>query len=810
MSAVDPVETRPKDEELFDLTELSEVTENNAISKVAVLGAGVMGAQIAAHFANRGICTLLFDLAGQKLPNQLAQQALDKLKKINPQPLACDQAMLALSAHNFDDDLGLLTDCDLVIEVIAERLDLKQSFYQKIETYLGPKTIVASNTSGLSIEALAESWSADVKTRFCGVHFFNPPRYMPLVELIPTSSTDPAILDHLETFLVGDLGKTVVRGYDTPNFIANRVGVFAMLAAIHYTQNFQLGLDTVDALTGKRIGRAKSATYRTADLVGLDVLSHVVQTMSDKLNDDPWANYYELPAWFKGLIDQGALGQKTRCGLYQKVDGEIHVYHWAKGIYAPGDSSIDAAVKRILKQKNVAKKLAALRASDHPQAQFLWSVFREVFHYCAVIAADIAHCVRDIDQAMRCGFGWQEGPFELWQQAGWQQVITWIDEDIAAGKTLARIPLPKWVRDLGDAGVYSAEGAFNPSQNSYQQRSTLPVYRRQLYPKAFLNESFDWGKTLFENEGARVWECGDGLVVISFKTKLGTIGSAVLEGLTEAINIAETHYDGLIIWQADGENFSAGADLRQFSDVMIVGGDEVLDQTLDFFQQTLLALRYARVPVIAAIRGYIFGGGCELMMHCDRVVAALESYVGLVEVGVGIIPAAGGCKEMALRAQQSDDPEKVLQNYYRNIAMAEVAKSAYQAQAMGYLRPQDVVIFNPDELLFVAKSQARLLIDSHYRPPLKPVMTVAGEDAYGTLMMMVTNLNQGGYASDHDYQISDRLAQVMTGGSLTGGAEVDEGWYLSLERQHFLNLVKNKKSQARMIHMLKTGKPLRN
>lgn len=790
-------------------THIKQNRSNFFIRQVAVLGSGVMGAQIAAHFANRGIPTLLFDLPADDDPNLLAKKAIAGLAKINPAPLASSGCSSFLRACNYKHDLSLLWHCDLVIEAISEQYEHKKNLYQSIVSHLHDQAILASNTSGLSINQLSDGLPKALKARFFGVHFFNPPRYMPLVELVPAQNTDPLWVDRLEGFLVGDMGKTVVRAQDTPNFIANRIGVFGILVAMHYAKVYQLPLDVVDGLTGARIGRPKSATFRTADLVGLDVLSHVVATMNDMLSNDPWANLYGLPAWLKDLIDQGALGQKTKKGLYQKVNGQIEVYHWDKGIYEPSDVKLDGALKKLLKLKDPAQRFKALKACEHPQAQFLWSVFREIFHYCAVIAEDIADCVRDIDLAMRSGFGWQQGPFELWQSIGWQQVIDWIDQDIGKGQSYASLPLPRWTRDLKE-GVYQKQGAFDPKRKTWQKRSTLPVYQQHLYPKAFPQEEVDWGITLFENEDARVWHSGDDIAIVTFKTKMCTIGSGVLEALREAVSIAEQQCLGVIIWQGNQEHFSAGADLSQFGDVLILGGDELFTNTLDYFQQTLLTLRYAQVPVVCAIRGYTFGGGCELMMHADRVVAALESYIGLVEVGVGVIPAAGGCKEMVLRAQQSADVEKTLQKHYKQIAMAEVAKSAYQAKEMGYLRSEDVVVFHPDELLAVAKLQIKGLRDAHYHPPQAPNIKAPGMSAASTIMAQVENLHQGGFASAHDYTIAKQLAEVMTGGALAPDTMVDEQWLLRLERQGFLKLVKTKKSQARIMHMLKTGKPLRN
>ncbi|HEX7605839.1 MAG TPA: 3-hydroxyacyl-CoA dehydrogenase family protein, partial [Usitatibacter sp.] len=428
------------------------------IRQAAVLGAGVMGAQIAAHLANANVKPILFDLPAKegKDKSAIANKAIEALTKLNPSPLATASVVKQITAANYDEHLHLLKDCDLVIEAISERMDWKKSLFEKVAPHVGPNAIFASNTSGLSITELSKSMPAALRKRFCGIHFFNPPRYMRLVEIIPTAETDPAILDRLETFLTTTLGKGVIRAKDTPNFVANRVGVFSMLATMHHTVQFKLGFDEVDALTGPAIGRGKSATYRTADVVGLDTMAHVVKTLGDTLPSDPWAAYYKAPEWLAQLVEKGALGSKTKAGIYTKKGKDILVLDLAKKDYRPAAGAIADEVQAILKDKNPGEQLAKLRASAHPQAQFLWAIFRDVFHYVAVHLAEIAHSARDVDFAVRWGFGWSRGPFELWQAAGWQRVAKMLEEDIAAGKTMAKAPLPQWVND-GRSGVHSAE-----------------------------------------------------------------------------------------------------------------------------------------------------------------------------------------------------------------------------------------------------------------------------------------------------------------------------------------------------------------
>ncbi|HSN20444.1 MAG TPA: 3-hydroxyacyl-CoA dehydrogenase family protein, partial [Usitatibacter sp.] len=504
---------------------------------------------MAAHLANANVKPYLFELAADgKDKSANARKAIEGLGKLEPSPVATKSVAQQIVPANYDEHLALLAGCDLVIEAISERMDWKKELFAKVAPHLGAQTIFATNTSGLSITELAKTLPAALRRRFCGVHFFNPPRYMRLVELVPTPETDPAVLDRLETFLTTTLGKGVIRAKDTPNFVANRVGVFSMLATMHHTAAFKLGFDEVDALTGPAIGRAKSATYRTADVVGLDTLAHVVKTMADTLPGDPWAACYRPPEWLAALIAKGALGQKTRAGIYVKKGREIHVLDTARGDYRPSAGAIAEEVQAILKERDPAQQLAKLRACAHPQAQFLWAIFRDLFHYCAVHLAEIAHCARDVDLAIRWGFGWQRGPFELWQAAGWQQVAKWIEEDRAAGKTLAKAALPAWVTD-GRSGVHAAQGSYCAADGTMHARSTLPVYERQLFPERVLGEKApDRGTTVFEDDAIRMWHQGDGIAIVSFKTKMHSVGAPVLQGLNRALDEAERGFDALVIW----------------------------------------------------------------------------------------------------------------------------------------------------------------------------------------------------------------------------------------------------------------------
>ena len=783
------------------------------VRKAAVLGAGVMGAQIAAHLANANVQPILFELAaegGDKSAN--ARKAIDNLAKLSPGPLATAAVQRQIVAANYDEHLALLKDCDLVIEAISERMDWKKALYEKVAPHLGPNTLFASNTSGLSIAELAKTVPASVRSRFCGIHFFNPPRYMRLVELIPAPDTDPAMLDRLETFLTTTLGKSVVRAKDTPNFIANRVGAFSSLAAFHYPQQFKLAFDEVDALTGPAIGRGKSATYRTADIVGLDTMAHVIKTMTDALPKDPWHAHYRSPDFLTAMIAKGALGQKSKAGFYSKRGKDILVLDLAKQDYVPQQGAIADEVQAILKEKSPAQQMAKLRASSHPQAQFLWSVFRDVFHYSAVHLAEIAHSARDVDFAMRWGYGWKSGPFEQWQAAGWQQVAQWIQEDIAAGKTMSTAPLPKWVTD-GRSGVHGPDGSYSAETGRMVPRSSLPVYARQLFPDTVVGEkAADRGITVFEDEGVRMWHQGDRIAIVSFKSKMHSLGTEVLLGLNRAIDEAEKGFDALVIWHE--APFAVGANLKAALESLKAGQFDEFEKMVALFQQTSQRLKYSLVPTVAAVDGMALGGGCEFAMHAQRTVATLESYIGLVEAGVGLLPAGGGLKEFAIRSAawaKGGDFFPEIQRAFRQIAMGEVSKSAEEARERGFLKPSDVVVFNVNELLYVAKQQARAMAEAGVRPPLAPAQVpVAGDTGVATLKMMLVNMKEGGFISGHDYEIASRIAEVLCGGFVEPGSMVDEQWLLDLERRHFVELAKMPKTQERIEHMLKTGKPLRN
>ena len=793
---------------------------NFIVKKVAVLGAGVMGAQIAAHCVNAKVPVVLFDLPakeGQK--NGIVLRAIENLKKLSPAPLGNKDDAALIEVANYEDNLDVLAGCDLIIEAIAERMDWKHDLYKKVAPHIAPNAIFASNTSGLSITALSEGFDAELKARFCGVHFFNPPRYMHLVELIPTATTKPEILDQLEGFLATTLGKGVVRAKDTPNFIANRVGVFGILSTVHQAEKFGLSVDVVDDLTGAKLGRAKSGTFRTADVVGLDTMGHVIKTMQDNLKDDPFYGVYATPPLLAKLVEQGALGQKAGAGFYKKVGKDILRIDAAKGEYVAGGGKADELVARILKDKDPVKRMKTLRESSNPQAQFLWAIFRDGFHYIAVHMESIADNARDIDFAMRWGFGWSVGPFEIWQAADWQQIAGWVKEDIDAGKALCNAPLPAWVFD-GRTGVHAADGSYSPAKKANVARSTLPVYERQVFRAPLLGEGVADGKTagttVFEDDSVRAWHQNDEVLVLSFKTKMHVIGPGVIAGLNKAVAEAEKNYKGLVLWHADaaeGGAFSAGADLQSMLPLFMSGGAKAIEPMVAELQQAFMGLKYASVPVVAAVAGLALGGGCELALHTAKRVASIESYIGLVEVGVGLIPAGGGLKEAAVRAAndaKGNDILQFLKTSFLNAATANVSKSALQAKSMGYLKADDVIVFNAYELLHVAKVEARAMFDAGYRPPLKAQIPVIGRYGVATILAQLVNMRDGGFISAHDYKLGSMIANIVCGGEVEEGSVVNEQWLLDLERKAFVELLNNPKTQERIMGMMQTGKPVRN
>ena len=798
------------------------------VKRVAVLGAGVMGAQIAAHLVNVKVPVVLFDLAKDGADKSaIARQAIANLKKMKPSPLGVADDADLIRPANYDEHLALLGECDLVIEAIAERMDWKHQLYARIAPHLAAHAILATNTSGLPICQLAEPLTTELRPRFCGIHFFNPPRYMPLVELIAAPETRTDVLDALEGFVTTTLGKNVVRAKDTPNFVANRIGIAGMLSTMIEAERHGLTFDVVDDLTGKRLGRASSGTFRTADVVGLDTLAHVIRTMQTQLSPetDPFYPTFETPKVLQALLDKGHLGQKTKAGFYKKVGRDVLRFDLASGDYVPAGAKADEVYGRMLK-KPAPERLKLLRHAEGPQGRFLWAILRNGFHYAALHLQAIAETARDVDQAMRWGFGMQQGPFELWQQAGWLEVARMVQEDIDAGRALCSAPLPAWVFEGPVAergGVHQPEGSWNPATGRFEPPRTLPVHARQLYRERVFGEGGpDWrtdGATVYEDDAIRLWTLPraglDDVLIASLKTKMHAISPAVVEGLDRAVEEAEARFAGLVVWSGD-EPFSVGADLQATLPAFAAMGVQAIESVEAEMQRVMLRLRYAQVPTVAAVRGMALGGGCELAVHCARRVAHMESYMGLVEVGVGPIPGAGGLTYLARRAAENarastgTDLLPFLTEGFKAAAMATVGTSALESRKLGYLLDSDVIVPHRDELLFVAVREAQALATGGYRPPLQRRFPVAGRSGKATILGSLVNMRDGGFITAYDFHIASRIAHVVTGGDVEAGTLVSEDYLMKLEREAFCALIVQPKTQARIMALLDSGKPLRN
>ena len=808
------------------------------VRKVAVLGAGVMGAQIAAHLVNVKVPVVLFDLPAKDGPkNGIVTRAVDGLKKLKPAPLGVVEDAVLIQQCNYEEHMAVLGECDLVIEAIAERMDWKLDLYQRIAPFIAPHAIVASNTSGLSITQLSEALPEAIRPRFCGIHFFNPPRYMALVELINTPTTEPHILDALESFVTSGLGKGVVRAKDSPNFIANRVGIAGMLATMKEVENFGLTFDVVDDLTGKKLGRASSGTFRTADVVGLDTMAHVIRTLQDTLSADPAAGAgkydpfyasFATPEVLKTLLEMGHLGQKTKAGFFKKVGRDVLRFDLETKEYVAGGQKADEVYARMLK-KPAAERLKLLRNSEGVQGRFLWALLRNSFHYAALHLGQIADNARDVDFCMRWGFGMRQGPFELWQEAGWLDVARMVQEDIDAGKALCAVPLPDWVfhGPVADAGgVHQPQGSWNPTTQQFVPVRKLPVYQRQYFPESVLGANVVQaevaGKTLHEDAHIRLWTLDAGaqpgaeqVLIASIKSKMHALGPGVMEGLMQAQEMAEKDYAGLVIWSPD-DLFSAGADLQAMLPAFMMGGVAAIQGAEEEMQGVMLKLRYSNVPVVSAMRGLALGGGCELAIYSSKRVAAMESYIGLVEVGVGLVPGAGGLTYIARRAAENaaastgKDLLPFLTEGFTAAAMAKVGTSALESRKLGYLLDSDVVVPHKDELLFVAVNEVLSMAASGYRAPHKRLFAVAGRSGVATIKGSLVNMRDGGFISAHDFHIASLIAEVVCGGDVDAGTLVSEEYLMTLERRAFGALLGHAKTQERIMGMMSTGKPVRN
>ena len=800
------------------------------IAKAAVLGAGTMGAQIAAHLANAGVPTLLLDVPPhQLLPdeqakgltlehplvrNRIARNGLDAAKNAKPAAFFTPDNAELVSIGNFDEDLAKLKDCDLIVEAIVENLDIKRSLFERVDQQRRPGSIVSSNTSGIPIHLLAEGRSEDFKQHFLGVHFFNPPRYLHLVEIIRTEWTKPEVSCFLFGFLDQRLGKGVVPAKDRPNFIANRIGTFGALHTIKTMLEDSYSIEEVDKMTGPAVGRPKSATFRTFDLVGLDVFTHVIRNLYEALPDDEERAMFVVPEMLAKMVERGLLGNKTKAGFYRKQKGEgdkreIWTLDAATIDYRPAEKvklpSLDMA-KNI---EDAPERIKALTWGKDRVGAFLWKTLSKTLTYAAKRIPEIADNVVEVDRAMRWGFGWELGPFEVWDAIG-------------VGKSVGRMkeegmPVPANVEQMIASGATSFYKKENGQQFYFDFGAGKYVPLIDQPGVIILKSIKDRTGVIKKNSGASLIDIGDGVACLEFHSKMNAIGGDTLQMLKFALGEVEKNFVGLVVGN-QGPNFCVGANIMlMLMEAQDENWDE-LDMMVRVFQNSTMSLRYSPKPVVVAPFQMVFGGGCEMVLHADRVRAAAETYIGLVEVGVGIIPAGGGTKEMLVRALDAipkgaddADPFPFVKRAFETIALAKVATSAEEARNLGFLSVDDTISMNTDRLIADAKKEVLSLAASGYVAPQQRADILAlGLPALSTLKLGIHQMKRAGYISDHDAEIGTQLARILTGGDLNHPTRVSEQYLLDLEREAFLKLIGMRKTQERMGQMLKTGKPLRN
>src|SRR6266571_5578882 len=800
------------------------------VKKAAVLGAGTMGSQIAAHLANARIPTLLLDIAPRELTaderakgltlespvvrNRIARGGLEAAKKAKPAAFFTSDLTSLVTIGNLEDDLPKLQECDLIIEAVVENLEIKRSLYERVEQYRRAGSIVASNTSGIPLQQLAAGRSEDFRAHFLGMHFFNPPRYMHLVELIRTEWTKPEVSCSMFGFLDERLGKGVVVAKDRPNFIANRIGTYGALVTMRTMIDDGYAIEEVDKITGPAAGRPKTATFRTFDLVGLDVFAHVVKNLHENLPDDPERGMFVMPEFVTKMIERGLLGNKTKAGFYQRKKGETDKREiWAIDVqtldYKPAQKVKLPSLEMAKNIEDTRERLKALVWSKDRVGAFLWKTLSRTLCYTADRIPEIADTIVEVDRGMRWGFNWELGPFEVWDAIGVEKSVARLKEE---GRTV-----PANVQCMLDAGVKSFYRKKDGKQFYYDFAS------EEYHPLAdppgtiILKSLKDRTGVIKKNSGASLIDLGDGVACLEFHSKMNSIGGDTLEMLRFAIGETEKNFVGLVVGN-QGVNFSVGANLM----LMLMEAQdenwEELDMIGRFFQSSVMSLRYSPKPVVVAPFQMVFGGGCEMVLHADRVRAAAETYIGLVEVGVGIIPAGCGTKEMLVRAMDSipsdmkdADPFPFVKRAFETIALAKVATSAEEARGLEFLREEDSVSMNPDRLIADAKKEVLALAASGYvQPQPRTDILALGNPALATLKLGVHLMKRAGYISDHDALIGEKLARILTGGDLNHATRVSEQYILDLERESFLSLIGTRKTQDRIAHMLKTGKPLRN
>ncbi|HEX5709599.1 MAG TPA: 3-hydroxyacyl-CoA dehydrogenase NAD-binding domain-containing protein [Pyrinomonadaceae bacterium] len=800
------------------------------IEKAAVLGAGTMGAQIAAHLANAGIPTLLLDIAPKELTpeeaakglaldsrevrDRIARAGLEAAKKARPAAFFNADAQRLVTAGNFEDDLARLKDCDLIIEAVVENLDIKRSLFERVERHRRPGSVVATNTSGIPVRQIAEGFSEDFRAHFLGLHFFNPPRYLYLVELIRTEWTRPEVACALYGFLDRRLGKGVVPAKDRPNFIANRVGTYGGLVTIKTMLEDGYAIEEVDKMSGQAVGRPKTATFRLFDLVGLDVFAHVAKNLYEAVPEDEDREAYRVPEFLTRMVERGLLGNKTKGGFYRKQKGEggqqeIWTLDHATLEYRPAQKVKLPALDAAKNIEDTRERIKTLVWGKDRAGQFLWKTMSKTLVYAANRIPEIADTVVEVDRAMRWGFSWDMGVFEVWDAIGVERSVARLKEEGRAVPANVEAMLAS-----GAKSFYKTEGGeelyFDFASGKYVSVVNPPGM-------VVLKSEKERGRLIKKNAGASLIDIGDGVACLEFHSKMNSVGIDTLQMLKFALAEVEKNFEGLVIGN-EGQNFSVGANLM----LVLLGAQEEdwdeLDLGIRAFQNATMSLRYSAKPVVVAPFGMTFGGGCEMTLHSDRARAAAETYIGLVEVGVGLIPAGCGTKEMLVRALDSippgasdADPFPFVKRAFETIAMAKVATSAAEARDFGFLREEDTVSMNRQRLIADAKQEVLALAASGYvRPQPRTDILALGQPALSTLKLGVHQLKRGGFISDYDATIGERLARILTGGDLNHQTRVSEQYLLDLEREAFLSLCGERKTQERIAHMLKTGKPLRN
>ncbi len=803
---------------------------NRIIKQVAVLGSGIMGSSIACHIAGAGIPVLLLDIPAnsddQDKPgktktnkNKIAQDALAAAIKRSPSPVYTRDVVDKITIGNFEDNLKDISECDWIIEAVVENLTIKKQLFDKVEQYRRPGTIITTNTSGIPIHLLAEGRSDDFKEHFCGTHFFNPPRYLQLLEIIPTSATKEEVTSFLTRFGDKFLGKTTVLCKDTPAFIANRIGVYSIMLIFSLMEKYKLTVDEIDLLTGRVIGRPKSATFRTADLVGIDTLVKVSKGIAENCPDDESLQIFSIPGWLQRMIENNWLGDKTGQGFYKKVKktvtpaypgaaasiSEILTLDLSTLEYVPQEKLRFASLDAARTVEDLFARTKMLYNSRDKAGDFYRSFHHGLFSYVSHRVPDISDEIYRIDDAMKAGFGWETGPFEAWDLLGLADTVAQMKKD---GLTVA-----DWVDDMlteGHISFFKMDNgrklAWSPSAKTYVPvpgSDELIILSRQSE------------KLIWKNNSCTLYDIGDDVLALGWNTKMGTMGGDVLNGIQVSVEKAEKDYKGLVIAN-EGANFSAGANIGLILMLAVEQEYDELEQAVRLFQQTTMRVRYSSVPVVVAPHGLTLGGGCELSLHADRVCAAAETYTGLVELGVGLIPAGGGTKEFVLRASDEvhhGEPDNIpLQNRFRTIAMAATSTSAHEAFGLGiYRKGLDKVVMNPNRRIAEAKRSVTELYDAGYlRPVPRKNIRVLGRSALGGLLAGVHAMNKGNYATEHDALVARKLAFVMCGGDLSQPTLVSESYLLDLEREAFLSLCSEKKTLERLQSVIKTGKPIRN